>query len=72
MNELIEQVKSRVGLNDQQANSAVQTVIGFLKQRLPSPIASQLDGAISGSASQGGMMEGAKDKIGDMLGKKTA
>ena len=67
MNELIEQLKSRVGLDDSKAHSAAQTVIEFLKQRLPGPIAGQLDSALSG-----GGMEGMKDKIGDVFGKKTA
>jgi uncharacterized protein (DUF2267 family) len=67
MNELIEQLKSRVGLDDDKAQSAAQTVIEFLKQRLPAPVASQLDSALSGEAAQGMM-----DKIGSMLGRKTA
>jgi uncharacterized protein (DUF2267 family) len=67
MNELIEQLKSRVGLNDDQAQSSIQTVLEFLKQRLPAPVASQLDSAVSGGAA-----EGIKDKIGGILGRKTA
>lgn len=67
MNELIEQLKSRVGLDDNKATSAAQTVIEFLKQRLPAPVASQLDSAMSG-----GGMAGLKEKAGDILGKKTA
>jgi len=67
MNELIEQLKSRVGLDDSKANSAAQTVIEFLKQRLPGPIAGQLDSALAG-----GGVEGIKDKIGDVFGKKSA
>ncbi len=66
MNELIEQLKSRVGLDDQKAHSAAQTVIDFLKQRLPGPVASQLDNAISGGG------QGLEDKIGGIFGKKTA
>lgn len=67
MDELINQLKSRVGLDDEKANSAVQTVVEFLKQRLPAPIASQVDSALSG-----GGAEGLKDKLGGMLGRKTA
>jgi hypothetical protein len=67
MNELIQQLKSRVGLDDEKANSAAQTVIEFLKQRLPAPVAGQLDSALSG-----GGIEGMKEKIGDVFGKKTA
>lgn len=68
MNELIEQLKSRVGLDDQKAQSAANTVIEFIKQRLPEPAKSQLDSVISG---QGGV-EGITEKLGGILGKKTA
>jgi uncharacterized protein (DUF2267 family) len=68
MNELIEQLKSRVGLDDMKANSAAQTVIEFLKQRLPAPIASQVDSALAG----GGSMEGMKDALGGVFGKRSA
>ena len=67
MNELIEQLKSRVGLDDQKAHSAAQTVLEFLKQRLPAPVAAQVDSVVSG-----GGVEGLKDKLGGVFGKKTA
>ena len=67
MHELIQQLKSRVGLNDDQAQSSIQTVVEFLKQRLPGPVASQLDSAISG-----GGVESLKDKAAGIFGKKTA
>jgi uncharacterized protein (DUF2267 family) len=67
MNELIQQLKSRVGLDDEKAQSAVQTVMEFLKQRLPGPVASQLDSAISG-----GGVNALKDKAEGIFGKKTA
>lgn len=67
MNELIQQLKSRVGLDEAKAQSAAETVIEFLKQRLPAPMASQLDSALSGD-----MAEGIKDQIGGILGRKSA
>jgi hypothetical protein len=67
VNELIEQLKSRVGLDDQKAHSAAQTVLDFLKQRLPEPVSSQLDSVVSG-----GGAEGISGKIGGIFGKKTA
>jgi uncharacterized protein (DUF2267 family) len=67
VNELIEQLKSRVGLDDDKAHAAAETVLSFLKQRLPEPVASQLDGALSGQGA-----EGIAGKIGGMFGKKTA
>jgi hypothetical protein len=64
MNELIEQLKSRVGLDDQKAQSAAETVIQFLKQRLPGPLASQLDSFVSG-----GGVKNAEEKLGGFLNK---
>ncbi|HZQ90958.1 MAG TPA: hypothetical protein VFA60_04125 [Terriglobales bacterium] len=72
MNELIEQLKSRVGLNDSQASSAAQTVIEFLKQRLPAPVASQLENHIAGQGGEAGAVEGMKEKLGGVFGKKSA
>ena len=67
MNELIQQLKSRVGLDDAKAQSAVQTVMEFLKQRLPGPVASQLDSALSG-----GGVNALKDKAEGIFEKKSA
>jgi uncharacterized protein (DUF2267 family) len=65
--ELINQLKSRVGLDDEKARSAAQTAIEFLKQRLPAPVASQLESALAG-----GGAEGIKDALGGVFGKKSA
>lgn len=64
MNELVEQLKSRVGLDDQKAQSAAETVIQFLKQRLPGPLASQLDSFVGG-----GGLKNAEEKLGGFLDK---
>ncbi len=68
MNEIIQQLKSRVGLNDNQAQSAAQTVIDYLKQRLPGPVAGELDKVVSG----GGGAQGIESKLEGFLGKKSA
>lgn len=73
MDELISQVAQRTGLAPDKARTAVETVLGFLKQRLPGPVASQLDGALSGQAGAGGMGGGIADAaqgLGGMFGKK--
>lgn len=71
MDELVNQVAQRTGLAPDKARTAVDTVLGFLKTRLPGPIASQLDSALSG---QGGGMAGglgdAAQNLGGMFGKK--
>lgn len=67
MEELIHQVAQRTGLAPDKARTAVDTVLGFLKTRLPAPIAAQLDSAVAGG-SAGGMAEAAKG-LGAKFGK---
>jgi uncharacterized protein (DUF2267 family) len=50
MVELINMVAQKTGLAPDKAQTAVDTVLGFLKNRLPAPMASQLDAALSGKA----------------------
>ena len=65
MDDLIKQVTERTGISESQARTAVETVMGFLKDRLPAPIAGQLDGLL-GSA--GGAVGTVADTAGDVLG----
>jgi hypothetical protein len=63
MDQLIQMVQERANIDQRQATTAVDTVVGFLKDRLPDPIAGQIDGVISG--------EGAgsvRDRVGSMFG----
>jgi uncharacterized protein (DUF2267 family) len=69
MDELIKQVSERTGISEDKARTAVDTVVGFLKQRLPTPIAGQVDNALNSSAGALGSAGGAiTDKAGDVLG----
>ena len=63
MNELIQKVSERAGISEDQAQKAVETVVGFLKERLPAPIAGQVDNVLNSSAASG-----LADRAGDMLG----
>lgn len=65
MDELIKQVVEKTGISEAQARTSVETVIGFLKERLPAPIAGQVDGVVAGSA---GLVGGIADRAGEMLG----
>jgi uncharacterized protein (DUF2267 family) len=67
MDELIKQVSAKTGISEDQARTAVTTVIGFLKDRLPAPIASQLDNALSGEG-LGGSVGDLASKAGGLLG----
>lgn len=63
MDELIRMVSERAGIPEDTARTAVQTVIGFLKERLPAPMAGQVDALLSGSG--GDIAKG----LGNILGR---
>ena len=62
MEELIKQVVERTGISEEQARTAVQTVMGYLQNNLPAGISEQLGGLLGGT---GG---GASGGVGDILG----
>ena len=70
MEELIRQVAERTGISEAQAQTAVNTVLGFIKGRLPEPLAGQLDGFIGGggAAVGGADLGGLGGAAGDLLG----
>lgn len=66
MNDLVKMVADRVGVGDDKAKMAVDTVVGYLKNKLPQPIAGQIDQAVGGgSGGSGGGIAGA---VGDVMG----
>ena len=69
MNELIAQVTQKAGISSEQASTAVQTVMTFLKEKLPAGIGSQLDGLVGGGEGSGGVATDAMKKIGGLFGK---
>ncbi len=46
MEELVLQVAKKTGISEEQARTAANAVIAFLKERLPEPIAGHIDEAI--------------------------
>jgi len=68
MDELIKLVSQKTGLPTETAKTAVETVVGFLKKKLPAPIASQIDGVLGGVSAKG--VEDVGKKLGGILGKK--
>jgi hypothetical protein len=69
MDELVKLVSQKTGLPEATAKTAVETVLGYLKKKLPAPIASQIDGVLSGAGAVKGVEDLAKG-LGGMLGKK--
>lgn len=47
MDELVNLVAQKAGISEAQARQAVTVVLDFIKQRLPAPIASQVDGVLN-------------------------
>jgi len=69
MEELIKQVTAKAGISEDQARSAVSTVLGFLKDKLPAPIAGQIESAMSGEGGGiGGTLGDLASKAGGLLG----
>lgn len=69
MDELVKLVAEKTGMGQEQSQMAVDTVIGFLKEKLPEPLAGQLDTLLGNADS----MKQASDLLkglGDMFGKR--
>jgi hypothetical protein len=85
VDELINLVSSKVGISPDMSRQAVNIVVGFLKDKLPAPIASQVDGVLNGQGAgnianqaasalgdqnSGGMADQAKGMLGGLFGNK--
>lgn len=53
MDELVALVVEKTGLPEDTARTAVDTVLGFVKDRLPEGVAGSLDGLLEGDAGGG-------------------
>jgi uncharacterized protein (DUF2267 family) len=65
LDQLVNEVAERVGIPHDKALQAVQVVVGYLKNKLPGPIASQIDGAL-GSQHGGGIADQAQQTLGNL------
>ena len=76
MDELIKQVQEKTGLPVDKAQGAIETVINFIADKLPEPIAGQVKGFLDddgnggdgGGGDDGGLMDKAKDALGGLGG----
>jgi hypothetical protein len=53
MKELINVIVQKTGISQENAQKAVQVTLGFLKTKLPAPLAGQLDSVLSTGTSSG-------------------
>ena len=63
MDELVKMVADKVGIGEAQAKQAVEMTLSFLKDKLPEPIAGQLDAALEGDVSGLGDLAGGLGKL---------
>ncbi|MBL7997484.1 MAG: hypothetical protein JNL32_02485 [Candidatus Kapabacteria bacterium] len=63
MDQLINLVAEKTGISNDMARTAVETVLGFVKDKLPEPLRGQLDGLVGG----GGQQEGGTDIAGQAM-----
>jgi hypothetical protein len=65
--QILDLIQEKAGISEQQAKTALDTVVGFLKEKLPEPVAGQIDVVLTGDLSNlGGIMQG----LGGLLGNK--
>ena len=53
MKELINVIVQKTGISEENAKEAVQVTLGFLKTKLPTPVAAQLDSFLSARTTSG-------------------
>jgi len=69
VDDLVKQVVERTGISEEQARQAVQVVLGFVKDRLPGPIAAHVDQLVGGQGQSAGGAGGLDiGNLGNMLG----
>jgi hypothetical protein len=67
MDELVKLVSKKTGISEDMAKTAVETVVGYLKEKLPAPIGGQIDNLLnSGGMAQG--LEGVTKGLGGLFG----
>ena len=58
MNELVQLVQEKTGLSQEMAQKVVDTIAGYLKTKLPEPMASGLESLLGGGAATAGTEAG--------------
>ena len=68
MDELIKRITEKTGISEDQARSAVNIVAGFLKEKLPAPLAGQVENVLSGGGGVTDTLGNAAAKVGNIFG----
>jgi uncharacterized protein (DUF2267 family) len=72
MDELVRQVAEKTGIGEDTARVAVETVVRYLKEKLPEPIAAHVDTALGAAAPHLANLDAGAiaSTIGGLFGKK--
>lgn len=57
MDELVKIVSEKTGLSEEMSKQAVEVVLGYLKDKLPAPLAGQLDSFLEGGGDLGDLAQ---------------
>ncbi len=71
MDNIVKMVTEKAGISEAQAQLAVDTVVSFLKDKMPAGVGSQVESFMKGGTggALGDLAGGLKDKVGGMFGK---
>jgi hypothetical protein len=69
MDELVQTLSQKTGLPEDTARVAADTVVNFIKSKLPPSVSNQLDSALSAEGSSGSSIS---DRLGGLFGNKAA
>ena len=70
MEQIIKMITEKTGISTEQAETAVNVVTDFLKEKLPAGMGGQLDGLLKGDTSSlGDLAGGIKDSLSGIFGK---
>jgi hypothetical protein len=68
--ELVRMVADKTGLSEDKARTAAESVIGYLKNKLPAGVSSQLDSVAAGGSGAGGVGDITSQMAGKMTGRE--
>ncbi|EFO78924.1 hypothetical protein OSCT_3219 [Oscillochloris trichoides DG-6] len=68
---IVQLIQEKTGISEEQAQGALNTVLGFLKEKLPEPLAAQIDGLVSSDVSAAStVIDSVTSTLGGLFGKK--
>jgi nucleoid DNA-binding protein len=69
MQELIQRLVDRAGISEEQAGQAVDTIVAYVKEHAPAPVATQIETLLTSEQGEAAL-GAAKSAIGGMFAKR--